>query len=498
MKPVVSCAAMRAADKYTIERLCVSSQELMERAGAAIAEETAALLRRTGGHSVLAVCGGGNNGGDGWCAARLLAAQGFETAVFTLTDKLSPDCAAQRERYEGEVLTAFPDRPFDAVIDAVFGTGFRGTPEGKFEDAIARINACGAKVVSADIPSGLDGDNGLYASCVHADLTVTIGTRKSGLYLQSGADMCGEIVCRDIGIRFPAPPEMGLCEASDFAPLFPPRKRNTNKGSYGKAVLLAGSLRYSGAAFLSAQGALRAGCGYTVLAVPQDLFPHCVGKLPAAILTAAPAADGTLCADESFLQSLCDADSIAVGMGCGASRGVYDCVCYLLSEYAGTLIVDADGLNALARYGADVLREKRCRVVLTPHPKEFSRLCGAPHEEVLKNGLSLAAKFAREYGVTVLLKGNTSTITNGRQIWLNAEGTPALAKGGSGDVLAGIIAAVAARKSGAMQAAACGAFLLGRAGTLAAAAQGNEYSVTAEDVAAMLPQAIAQVAAGEV
>lgn len=496
MKTIVTCAKMRAADKYTIEQLGVPAQELMERAGAAIAAETAALLESTGGRSVLAVCGGGNNGGDGWCAARLLAERGFETAVFTLTDKLSPDCAAQRAKYAGEVFTVFPDRSFDAVIDAVFGTGFRGAPEGRFADAIARINASGAKVVSADIPSGLNGDNGTFVSCVRADRTVTIGERKCGLYLGDGADVCGQIVCADIGIELPSPSDKWLCEAGDFSHLFPPRKKNTNKGSFGKAVLLAGSLRYSGAAFLAAEAALRAGCGYTVLAVPEDLFPHCVGKLPAAILTAAPAEEGFLRFDEPFLRGLCDADAIAVGMGCGAGRGLYDSIAFLLSEFRGTLIADADGLNALARFGTDILREKRCRVILTPHPKEFSRLCGEPIERVLREGLPLAERFALEYGVTVLLKGNTSIVTNGRQTAFNAEGTPALAKGGSGDVLSGIVASVAARGFGAMESAAGGAFLLGRAGRLAAKAQGNEYSVTAEDVAGAIPRAIAQVAAG--
>ena len=175
MKRVVSCSQMRSADKHTIEDLGVPSQELMERAGAAIAEETEKLLSSFGGRSVLAVCGGGNNGGDGWCAARLLAEKGFETAVFTLTDKLSADCAAQREKYAGEVFSAFPERKFDVIIDAIFGTGFSRAPEGRFADAIARINASGAKVVSADIPSGLGGDSGQYVSCVRADVTVTIG-----------------------------------------------------------------------------------------------------------------------------------------------------------------------------------------------------------------------------------------------------------------------------------------------------------------------------------
>ena len=211
MRAVVTCAQMRAADKYTIETLGTSSQELMERAGAAIAEETDNLLRETEGKSVLAVCGGGNNGGDGWCAARLLRAAGYRAAVFTLTDKLSADCAAQREKFEGIVYDRFPEERYDVVIDAIFGTGFRGAPEGRFADAIARINESGAKVVSADIPSGLNGDNGSSVSCVRADVTVTIGELKTGLLLGNGADVCGKIVTKDIGIQLNQYPFAMIC-----------------------------------------------------------------------------------------------------------------------------------------------------------------------------------------------------------------------------------------------------------------------------------------------
>lgn len=489
MKRVVSCSQMRAADKHTIEDLGVPSQELMERAGAAIAEETEKLLSSFGGRSVLAVCGGGNNGGDGWCAARLLAEKGFETAVFTLTDKLSADCAAQREKYSGEVFSAFPERKFDVIIDAIFGTGFSRAPEGRFADAIARINASGAKVVSADIPSGLGGDSGQYVSCVRADVTVTIGELKRGLLLNDGADVCGKVVARDIGIELCGAPESWLCEASDFAKLFPPRRKNTNKGSFGTAVILAGSVRYSGAPFLSAAAALRCGCGYTRLALPASIFPHAVGKIPEVILTRAPDEDGFLAFDREFLDGLLGANAIAVGMGSGVTRGLYDSVAYLLTNYKGTLILDADALNALAEYGTDILCEKSCRVILTPHPGEFARLFGKTIPEVLADGISLARFYSCSFGVTILLKGHASIITNGRSVLLNAEGTPALAKGGSGDVLSGIIASLAARGVNAPEAAACGAYLLGRAGVLAAEELG-EYSVCATDVVAALPRAI--------
>ena len=494
MQPVLTCAEMRAADKYTIEALGVPSQTLMERAGAAIADEAEALLRGRGGGSVLAVCGVGNNGGDGWCAARLLMERGYRTAVYGVGGETSADCAAQRQKYRGEVLAAFPEERFDVVIDALFGTGFHGVPTGAAAEAIAHINASGARVLSADIPSGLNGDSGQGTLCVRADVTVAVGELKYGLLLGKGRDVCGKIVRKDIGIALPQPPRGSLCDGADFAPLFPRRASFSHKGSYGRAALLGGSLAYSGAPLLSAGAALRGGCGYTELCVPRSLFPYCVGALPEAVLTAVPEEDGCIAADEEFLQKLCGrADAIAVGMGAGKSRPLHAIVRFLLQRFGGTLVLDADALNALAAYGLSVLQEPRaCSVVLTPHLGEFARLCGESVPCVQERGAELASAFAAKYGVGVLLKGNTTLFADGFSARCVVSGTPALAKGGSGDVLAGILAALAARGIPAAEAACCAAYLLGRAGALAAEAVGSEYSVCGRDVIAALPRAIAE------
>lgn len=498
MQKILTCAQMRAADKHTIEELGVPSAELMERAGAAIADEAEKRLRASGGRSVLAVCGGGNNGGDGWCAARLLSERGFATAVYSFAEKLSSDCAAQRKKYRGKVYPSFPEEKFDLILDAVFGTGFRGTPEGAAAEAIARINAAGAFVLSADIPSGLNGDTGEAALAVRADVTVTIGERKWGLYLGDGADLCGEIVRAEIGIELPPAVYAVRPGAAAFADVFPPKKKNSHKGSYGRATLLAGSLRYSGAALLAAGGALRAGAGYTRLYCPASVFPYYVGKFPELILAPMPEEDGSFRPDEGALREVCgQSDAIAFGMGCGATPGVYGCARFLLRSFPGTLVLDADALNAVAEYGADVLKERAGAVILTPHLKEFSRLCGRSVDEVRAGGPALAQAFASEYGVTLLLKSNASIVTDGAQTALIAEGGPSLARGGSGDVLAGLVCALAARGAAPRKAAACAAFLLGRAGEIARERVGSEYSVVASDVIAAVPAAIAQLAKAE-
>lgn len=493
MQKILTCAQMRAADKYTIEEMGVPSSELMERAGEAIANEAEKQLIRMGGSRVLAVCGGGNNGGDGYCAARILAERGYRADALALCEQLSEDCAAQRAKFGGEVYTAFPKERYDLIIDAVFGTGLKRPPEGKFADAIAAINGSGAYVLSADIPSGLNGDTGAAALAVRADKTVTIGECKFGLYLQDGEDFCGEIVRADIGIALPASQYACRYEAEEFSDVFPPKKKNSNKGCYGRASLFAGSRQYSGAALLSAGAALRSGAGYTRLFCPESVFAHYIGKYPELILSPVPDENGFVRFDEKALRAVTEnSDALAVGMGSGVSRALYECIAYFLSEFKGTLVLDADALNALSEFGADILREKACRVILTPHLKEFSRLAGIPMEEVRAGGAELARSFASEYGVTLLLKSNASIVTNGKSTALVAEGSPALARGGSGDVLSGIVCALAARGVTAFRSAICGAHLLGRAGILAER-ELNEYSVLASDVIQKIPLAVCEI-----
>ena len=493
MEKILTCAQMRAADKYTMETLGVPSETLMERAGRAVADAAERALKARGGSRVLAVCGGGNNGGDGYCAARLLAGRGYTAEVYELCEKFSEDCAAQREKFTGLTHTSFPKEGYDVVIDAIFGTGFRSVPEGKFAEAIAAVNGSGAYVVAADIPSGLNGDTGTAQLCVRADETVTIGEKKFGLYLESGADKCGKIVRADIGISLPPANYAARYSAADLAGAFPPKKKNSNKGSYGRAGLFAGSLAYSGAALLAAGAALRAGAGYTRLYCPESVFPHFIGKYPELILVPVPDEGGFARFEQEPMRAVCEnCDALAVGMGSGVSRGLYDCIGFLLSEFRGTLVLDADALNVLAEYGTDILKEKGCRVVLTPHLKEFSRLAGISLSEVKAGGAALAEKFAAEYGVTLLLKSNACIVTDGKSTALVAEGTPALARGGSGDVLSGIVCALAARGISAMRSCICGAHLLGRAGALAEK-KSNEYSVLPSGVISEIPAAISEL-----
>lgn len=501
MEKILTCAQMRAADGYTMRERGISSRTLMERAGEAIADAAAAAMQgRTG--KILAVCGGGNNGGDGWCAARLLAARGFSVAVWDAAEHRSEDCEEQRSLYLAAGLPAYgfaPAGEFALVIEALFGTGFHGAPAGRAAEAVAFVNKCGqagAFVLAADIPAGLDGDTGLaQGDAVRASLTVTVGERKWGLYLNDGADLCGRIERADIDIDLPAPAYGVRFSPADLACLFPPKRRNSHKGSYGRAVILAGSLRYTGAGLLAAGAALRAGAGYTALHCPESVFGFYAGKFPELLLGSLPEEEGCFRLDEEALSAACaGADAVAFGMGCGCTRGVYDCAVWLLENYGGTLVLDADALNALAAYGTGPLKKRRAHVILTPHPAELARLCGKTVREVQEGGPAFARSFAAEYGVTLLLKGCASVVAGGPRLALVAEGGPELARGGSGDVLSGLVCGLAARGAAPYMAAVGGAHLLGRAGAVAKERAGNEYTVTASDVIAAIPAAVAELA----
>lgn len=479
MKFCYTLQEIRDADAKSAER-GTPTFELMERAGAALSERLSALMRERHFSDVLFVCGGGNNGGDGFVAARRLKEEGREVAVLCLAKKFTPDCAAAAKRYGGEVFGRIPRRRFLLIVDCVLGSGLRSAPEGDGKTLIEFINSSGAYVVSCDLPSGLT-ENGIACSpCVRADETVTIGALKHALLMADGADFAGKITVAEIGLT----PEGGACifEDADVGALFPKRQSHVHKGTFGSACIFAGGALYSGAAFLAAGACLKSGVGYTRLAVIEPLYSHAIGKLPAAILSEFRAVDGV------FLSS----DCIAMGMGAGVNERVFALIVELLPKYTGTLVLDADALNALSAYGVEVLKEKSCRVIVTPHIGEFARLVRKEKSEVLQNAAELAAQFAKEYGVTVVLKNNRTLITDGERMAINLTGSPALAKGGSGDVLSGLLAGTCGRGIAPFEASCAASYLLGRAGELAAADLG-EYAVDGSDLIRYLPAAIKSV-----
>lgn len=489
MRLTLSAAQMRLSDEYTINTLGVPSLTLMERAGRAVAERALALLKEADTKSVLVVCGGGNNGGDGFAAARILAENGISVTVLALSEKLSPDAQKMREQYRGKVVFSYSKEDFALIIDCIFGTGLSRDVGGVYAEVIDKINESGGRVLSADIPSGISGDSGLkMGAAVEADETVTIGEYKNGLILSDGRDYSGKITAADIGITVVGNKNTFMVEGADVKALFPKRKSNSNKGTFGRAAIIGGSLAYSGAPFISALAALNTGAGYTYLCLPHSVYTHYIGRAPELILCDM-GGEGELVPDGHKMEPLLSVNSIAIGMGCGVSKTVYSAVKYLLQNYAGTLIIDADGLNSLAEYGIEALNGARCKVILTPHIKEFSRLTGKSVSDILSSPTEEVRAFSKKYGAVVVLKNNSTVITDGDNCYITASAPPSLAKGGSGDALSGIICALAAMGTSPVKSAYGGSYLLGAAAT--AAQRGiSEYSVKATDVIASIGRAI--------
>lgn len=500
MAYVLTNAEMREADGYTIRTLGVPSLELMERAGEALAAETERLLAKFGESEVLCVCGGGNNGGDGFVCARRLLERGIAASALCTAEKFSADCAINKEKFEragGAVYSVFPRKRWRVVVDCLFGTGFSGALSGVAAETAAFINRMGAYVLAADIPSGVSGDSGLASpNAVKADETLCIGEYKSGVFLGDGADYSGERLRADIGISLPRGEEYAvLLDDRSAAGFLPERKKNSHKGSYGKTAIVGGGLKYAGAPLLSASAALRSGAGYTCLFVPKDALPYYLLRLPEALLDGINDG-GKISFDPETYERLLGFDSVAFGMGAETSEGAYEVVKFLLREYTGRLILDADGINSLAKYGRNetesLFAGRKCDVILTPHPKEFSRLTGDSVSEIEKKGIAAPRAFAERYGVTVLLKGCASVVTDGNRTAINAAGTPGQAKGGSGDVLSGVIAGLCALGLSAFEGGAAGAYLTGTAAELAVRKTG-EYSLLPSDVVKALPAAFLKI-----
>lgn len=462
MQKVLTIGQMREADLYTINSLNVPSEALMRRAGAAIADEISAVAGK--GSEILVVCGTGNNGGDGYVCARELLERGYPVKVYAFEGNLSKDCARERAEYGGEYTHNIKG---DIIVDCIFGTGLCRTVSDNYAGIINRINGSGAFIVAADIPSGLNGNNGLVEGCaVKADLTVAGGEYKTGYFLNDGIDVCGRIVKKDIGIVCPAENYIRIFEDADIAEFFPKRRRNSHKGTYGTAQLVVGSDKYYGAAVLAAEAALKSGCGYVKLNTGIDFRTRLAVKLPQIIFN-----------DDIDLS----ADCIAIGSGCGVSENLYKTILGLLDSYTSALIIDADGLNSLSKYGVEPLKNKKCEVYTTPHVKEFSRLTGISVAEILRDPVAHAEAFARNYNVTVLLKGAASVLTDGSDAYLLTRGNSALSKGGSGDMLTGLACGIAARGVEGTFAIAAASYALGLTAEICAREK-TEYCVTSGDI----------------
>ncbi len=502
---------IREIDKYCAESLGLSVCELMGKSGNAVASVIRSRVPK--GKSVVFLAGKGNNGGDAYAAACELFGE-YRVMVYDVFS------AGQRSNEGKYYLSKFKEmggdiRNYDfsqsalnfiktsnVIVDAVFGTGLEGEiPEELRALSVGIREAVGGLKIAIDVPLGINADNGSVSEfAVSVDITVELSFIKPGIISYPARSYVGEIVYNTLGL-----PIDKICDVFNFSystltkrEIFeglPKREENSNKSSFGKLLMISGSKKYRGAAHLSAEAALRSGVGYVNFFGEELLVESLSQKFPEIIYKKTKAVENF--EDEDFDEIVNEsqkASATLIGPGSDNTDGLLSLTLKLLSKGGGALVLDADAINALAGapdLGRAALKASARPVILTPHPLEFARLAGYDVAYVQQNRLSLAVRFAEEYGVILVLKGAGTIVTDGKHTMVNSLGSSALAKAGSGDVLSGLLASLVAQKQFSPMSASCFAVALHALGGDNLAKTFSTYGVTPSD----LPREIARVIA---
>ncbi len=483
MKYCVSSRTMAYSDQTTIAS-GTAGYVLMDRAGKGVFDS----IDWTG-KKIYIFVGKGNNGGDGYALAVRMLNNDIYPYIFEVGDNKSPTAKVFKDQlisrgYHQIFDIAFCDYDCDIAVDCIFGVGFSRSVDVVTQNIFDQINSSRAYVVSVDIPSGLNSDNGLGKDCIKADATIAIQSLKLGHLLGDGKDKCGIVKVVDIGISIVGE-QIAIADDDYTSQFFLPRLNNTNKSSYGKSVILGGCPSYVGAVKLANIGsaALRCGCGLNVLAVSGSVAKAVRQHILDSTIFELAERDEHLVFDAHNLDQLMrGVNAMAVGMGMGSSYAHNaQIIDYILHNFRGNLLLDADGLNSI-QGKTHILDNAQCKVVITPHPKEMARLTGLDTKEVLSNPLDTAREFAKAHNIVVLLKGTSTIVTDGDKAMIVTSGTPALAKGGSGDVLSGTILGLMARGVDIFDSAVVGSYICGKASVVASELFG-EYGTLASDTA---------------
>ena len=486
---VCTASQMREIDRSAEELALIPSVILMENAAIACVDE---IMKTDNLKSVAIFCGKGNNGGDGFAIARHLYNRGIKTDVYLVCGSdFSGDALINYEIISNMGVNIFEISDTDnldlkismadVIVDAIFGTGIRGEIIGVAADVINLINKNAKYILSVDIPSGVDADNGkISTACIKADKTVTFAAYKLGMLLYPGASMTGEIIVKDISI-----PEyiidnqninINIIDNKYIDEIRPKRCENSHKGSYGKILIIGGSTGLTGAVCMACEACVRSGAGLVTAAVPESLNNIFETKLTEPMTIPLNDKKGQL--DElcipQILDRLNDFDVCLFGVGVGRSKSIGVILEEILKKSEIPVIIDADGLWAFAQK-KDMINECKCSVILTPHEMEMARILGCDISEILENRQSVSYDYATGNGVTLVLKGHHTIVTSpsGEQ-YININGNSGMATGGSGDVLAGIIAAFCARSKTETDAAIMGVYVHGLSGDLASMDKGED------------------------
>lgn len=482
---------IKNSDKYCIEKLGIPSIILMENAGLKLVEN----LDLDKYNSFVIVSGRGNNGGDALVAARHLYCMGKHVEIFLLgLNPMSKDCEKNYSILKNfglrvNTISNVEDIEYlrdainrsDVTIDGIFGTGLSRNVEGIYDLAITIINENSKNIVSIDIPSGFHCNSGrVLGNCIKADKTVTFEVYKKGFINYDIDKLTGEIILEKIGI-----PGFVIDKFHDnefmldekmIKNTLKRRDKYSYKGNYGNIVIIAGSKGFTGAAVISTRAAVRCGAGLVTLCTYEDIMSITASKLLEAMTC-------SLDDNKRFDKLLDKADVIAIGPGLGNNKNTLDIIKKILKLEKATLVIDADGINVLEN-NLELLKGYRGEIILTPHLGEMSRICGLPIEEIRRNRLEISKKFAKDNGVVLLLKGYNTIITDGNMTYINPTGNSAMANGGMGDCLTGMISALAGQGYTTMESAYLGAYLHGKCGDEIAQ---DMFCVNAEHIIENLP-----------
>ncbi|MCA9498104.1 MAG: NAD(P)H-hydrate dehydratase [Nitrospira sp.] len=509
---VVTAAQMQTLDRRTIQEGKVPGLTLMERAGTGAMTHLIEAWGSPKGKKVVIFCGKGNNGGDGLVIARLMAKKGAKLRVVLMAPlkDLSPDAKIMYRRLNKVInpslITVNPSeeslhsftQDADILIDALLGTGLSSLVRSPYSFAIEAMNASQAFTVAIDIPSGLDSNTGaILGTAVQADLTVTFGYPKRGLFLGSAIDKVGTVQVIDIGIPqdfvLAFHPQIHLLSQELVRPFIPLRPPSSHKGTFGHAGIVGGSPGKTGAPAMAGLGALRIGTGLVTVATPQSVFPILESKLLEVMTEPMPESSQRLLGMEAYPVLLAFAatkSALAFGPGMGISPETTKVLCHLLPQLEAPCVLDADALNGLAQH-TQIFSSMKQPPVLTPHPGEMARLLpGSSSQQVNEDRIGVSRQFAMQHQVVLVLKGARTIIADTQgQVAICSTGNPGMASAGMGDVLTGIITGLLAQGLSGWDAARVGVYLHGLAGDLAAATIGQP-GLIAGDVLNAIPHAL--------
>ncbi len=509
MKYLVNGRQMKEIDRISIEEYGLPSMVLMERAALAVADAVSRRIRPAG--TVLSVCGRGNNGADAIAAARILSFRGYDCRILIPSGEgnCSREFLAQLEIAEKtgiavEIWNGQMPGTFDAVIDGIFGTGLSRNVEGRYremEELVGKIrNSHGdrALTVAVDMPSGISSDSGkVMGYAVRADVTVTFGEEKAGQVLFPGREFCGTLLVEEIGFPPGARREtdawLMAYEPEDLC-LVPDRPAYSNKGTFGKVLVAAGARNMAGAAYFSALAAYRCGAGLVKILTPEENRMILQMKIPEAVLSAFDtenAEEDAEAFERRLKKEISWADVIVLGPGLGREAYARQMTETILREAAVPVVMDADAVN-LAAETPSIRRYIGKNVIMTPHMGEMARFTGKTVDEIREDLTGTAERFTADTGASCVLKDAASVISRSDgKIFINTSGSPAMAKGGSGDVLSGVIAGLTAAGMNPCEAASFGPWIHGLAGEEAAKRLGK-HSVLAGELADSLCEILKQ------